>query len=44
VRRAQRIVVLADGVVAESGTHEELSAKGGVYARLLQAAHGDALG
>lgn len=44
VRRAQRIVVLADGVVAESGTHDELAAKGGVYARLLAAAHGDALG
>lgn len=43
VRRAQRIVVLKDGVVAESGTHEALVAKGGVYARLLQAAHGDAL-
>jgi len=44
VRRAQRIVVLEDGIVAEEGTHDTLAAKGGVYARLLQAARGDALG
>lgn len=43
VRRARRIVVLDGGVVAETGTHDELAAKGGVYARLLAAAHGDAL-
>ncbi|HVE95118.1 MAG TPA: ABC transporter ATP-binding protein [Acidimicrobiales bacterium] len=40
VRRADRIVVLADGQVAEDGTHEELLAAGGRYARMfrLQAA------
>ncbi|MEW5739700.1 MAG: ABC transporter ATP-binding protein [Myxococcota bacterium] len=44
VRRARRIIVLEDGVVAEAGTHDELAARGGVYARLLAAAHGDSLG
>ncbi len=35
IRHADRIVVIADGRVAESGTHEELSAiEGGVYRRL----------
>jgi ATP-binding cassette subfamily B protein len=40
VRDADRLVVLADGVVAEQGTHDELIAAGGVYAELfgLQAA------
>jgi len=40
VRMADRILYLADGVVAESGTHDELIALGGDYARLygLQAA------
>lgn len=33
-RRADRIVVLADGCVAEQGTHEELLAAGGAYAHL----------
>ncbi|GAA4875680.1 ABC transporter ATP-binding protein [Kitasatospora terrestris] len=37
VRRADRIVVLADGAVAESGTHEELLALDGQYATLFRA-------
>jgi len=35
VRDADRIVVLDQGGVAESGSHEELLAKGGLYARLV---------
>jgi ATP-binding cassette subfamily B protein len=31
---ADHIVVIADGVVAESGSHTELMASGGRYARL----------
>ncbi|MFO1142485.1 MAG: ABC transporter ATP-binding protein [Amaricoccus sp.] len=34
VRGADRIIVLRDGEVAETGTHAELVAKGGLYARL----------
>ncbi len=34
VRRAERIIVLADGAVVEDGSHAELHAAGGIYARL----------
>jgi ATP-binding cassette subfamily B protein/subfamily B ATP-binding cassette protein MsbA len=34
IRHADRIVVLQDGRVAESGTHEELLARGELYAHL----------
>ncbi len=36
VRRATRILVLKDGAVAESGTHDELLQAGGQYAQLCQ--------
>jgi len=36
VLRADRIVVMDDGKVVEEGTHAELVAKGGLYARLAE--------
>jgi ATP-binding cassette, subfamily B, bacterial len=35
VRRADRIAVVGGGRVVETGTHDELLAAGGVYARMF---------
>jgi subfamily B ATP-binding cassette protein MsbA len=42
IRRADVIVVLDGGVIAERGTHEELLARGGIYARLYEIQFRDA--
>ncbi len=42
VRRATRIAFLKDGVVAETGTHQELLARGDLYAGFHQAQFGSA--
>jgi ATP-binding cassette subfamily B protein len=36
LRSADRIIVLERGRIVESGSHEELSSRGGLYAELLE--------
>ena len=36
ILKADRILVVKDGVIAEQGTHEDLLAKGGVYRELYE--------
>ena len=42
VRRADTIVVIEDGTIRETGTHEELLLRGGAYARLYEMQFHDA--
>ncbi len=42
IRRADQIVVLDDGAIRETGTHDELLARGGPYARLYELQFADA--
>ncbi len=39
IRSANRIISIADGVITESGTHQELLEKGGIYADLYTTQH-----
>ncbi len=38
IRGADKIIFIKDGAVAEEGTHEELIARGGYYAKMIHAA------
>jgi subfamily B ATP-binding cassette protein MsbA len=42
IRRADKIIVIEDGTIAETGTHQELLARGGTYARLYEMQFADA--
>jgi subfamily B ATP-binding cassette protein MsbA len=44
VSDADRIIVLKDGVVAEQGASAELIARGGIFAGMVRAQHGEAAG
>ena len=39
IRSANRIVTIADGVITEAGTHEELIRNNGIYANLYRTQH-----
>jgi ATP-binding cassette subfamily B protein len=36
IRNANRIISIADGVITEAGSHEELVQTGGIYANLYE--------
>ena len=40
IRQAHRIISIADGVITECGTHQELVAQNGVYANLYNTQNG----
>jgi ATP-binding cassette subfamily B protein len=44
IRHADRILVLAEGIIAESGTHSELLAAKGLYWNLYRLQYGGAVG
>jgi len=44
VRKADKILVINQGLLVEQGTHEELVMKGGLYYRLYEAQSGDVAG
>jgi ATP-binding cassette, subfamily B, bacterial MsbA len=41
IQRADRILVIDGGIVAEEGTHQELLGKGGIYTRLYETQFGN---